>query len=254
MSERFDVIGNRITAATRASAVERLLAGLREGQGGYVCFVNAHLAVAGREDEAVRRAIDESLMSLPDGRPVFATGRLRGVGPLEPIPGPDFMEAMLARRSEPPFRHFFLGGTQAVLDRLVALVGRRFPDAEVAGAYSPPFRTLSSAEWSQVIATVRAAAPDLIWVGLGAPKQELFMQEHWRALAPAILLGVGAAFDFMAGSIARAPPWMRRAGLEWCFRLSREPRRLWRRYAYTNTMFVAYSVRDGLARWRRARP
>lgn len=248
MTRRFDVIGNRITVATGESAVADLLAGVRAGQGGYVCFVNAHVAVTGREDAAVRAAVDESFMSLPDGRPVFLAGKLRGVAPLEPVPGPDFMATVLARREDPPLRHFFLGGREEVLGRLVEVVHERYPGAEVAGAWSPPFRPLSDAEWAEALAKVRATRPDLVWVGLGAPKQELFMQAHWRELAPALLLGVGAAFDFMAGSVARAPAWMRRAGLEWLYRLVSEPRRLWRRYAYTNTMFVAYFLRDALSR------
>jgi N-acetylglucosaminyldiphosphoundecaprenol N-acetyl-beta-D-mannosaminyltransferase len=245
---RFDVIGNRITVATRASALRDLLAGVRAGQGGYVCFVNAHVAVTAREDPRVQAAVNGSFMSLPDGRPVFATGRLRGVAPLEAVPGPDFMDAVLGQASDPPLRHFFLGGRQEVLDRLVTVVRERYPGACVAGALSPPFRSLSAAEWAEIIARVRAARPDLVWVGLGAPKQELFMSEHWRALAPALLLGVGAAFDFTAGTVERAPAWMRAGGLEWLFRLLAEPRRLWRRYAYTNTMFVAYLAADTLRR------
>lgn len=248
MDRRYDVIGNRITVATRQSALECLLSRLREGNGGYVCFVNAHLAVTGREDANVRAAINGSVMSLPDGRPVYVAGRLQGIRPLEPVPGPDFMESVLAYRASPPLRHFFLGGRQQVLDGLVEAVSRRFPSAAIAGTYSPPFRPMSESEWSQVIADVRDAQPDLIWVGLGAPKQEQFMNAHWRALAPAVLLGVGAAFDFTAGSVARAPAWMRRAGLEWSFRLAREPRRLWRRYIYTNTLFIAYLAWDTITR------
>jgi N-acetylglucosaminyldiphosphoundecaprenol N-acetyl-beta-D-mannosaminyltransferase len=246
MTRRFNVIGNQITAATRESARECLLSGLRQGHGGYVCFVNAHLAVTARESAEVRQAVNGSFMSLPDGRPVFVAGKLRGVRPLEAVPGPDFMSAVLAQRTEPPLRHYFLGGRPEVLDRLVEVIGRRYAGTQVAGTYSPPFRPMSAADWGEVIGRIRTARPDLIWVGLGAPKQELFMSEHWQALAPAMLLGVGAAFDFMAGSVARAPAWMRRSGLEWCFRLASEPRRLWRRYAYTNTMFVAYLLKDAV--------
>lgn len=255
MTPRFDVLGNRITVATRASAMEDLLAGVRAGEGGYVCFVNAHLAVAGREDAEVRAALDGSLMSLPDGRPVYAAGRLLGIEPLEAVPGPDFMAAVLARREPPVLRHYFLGGRPEVLDRMVAAIGARYPGTIVAGTYSPPFRSLTAAEWGDVLTRIRAARPDVVWVGLGAPKQELFMSTHAAALAPAVLLGVGAAFDFIAGAVPRAPAWMRRAGLEWCFRLASEPRRLWRRYAYTNTMFLAYLVGDALGgRFRRQPP
>lgn len=246
--DRFDVIGCRITAATLDTALERLEDAVVAGRGGYVCFVNGHLAVTGHEEPAVRTALNASLMSLPDGRPVYVAGRLLGVSPLEAVPGPDVMAAMLARKTARPLRHFFLGGREEVLERLVAVVRERYPSAVVAGAYSPPFRPIDEAEWAAVLERVRATAPDLVWVGLGAPKQELFMHARAAGLAPAVLLGVGAAFDFTAGTLARAPAWMRRSGLEWLFRLVAEPRRLWRRYAYTNTMFLAYLARQRLGR------
>ncbi len=252
MTRRFDVLGCHITAGTFDDAVARVLARVRAGGGGYVCFVNGHLAVTGREDPAVLAALNGSWMSLPDGRPVYATGRLQRVSPLEPVPGPDFMRAMLRHAGEPALRHYFLGGQPEVLARLVEGVHARCPSAVVVGSCSPPFRPLATAEREALVSKIRAARPDLVWVGLGAPKQELFMSGHWEALQPAVLLGVGAAFDFIAGSVSRAPAWMRRLGLEWLYRLCREPRRLWRRYAYTNTMFVAYLLRDLLA--RRDRP
>ncbi|GMW07318.1 MAG: WecB/TagA/CpsF family glycosyltransferase [Gammaproteobacteria bacterium] len=248
MDRRYDVIGNRITIATRQSAREDLLARLRDRTGGYVCFVNAHVAVTARENQDVMTAVNGSFMSLPDGRPVYVAGRLMGIRPLEPIPGPDFLESVLAVEAQPPLRHYFLGARREVLDRLAEVIVRRFPTTAIAGTYSPPFRSMSEAEWQDIFSTIRATRPDVVWVGLGAPRQELFMSAHWRSLAPAVLLGVGAAFDFMAGSVARAPLWMRRLGLEWCFRLISEPRRLWRRYAYTNTMFIAYLFRDLIGR------
>jgi exopolysaccharide biosynthesis WecB/TagA/CpsF family protein len=247
---RYDVISSRITVATRRSAINSLLSGLRGRHGGYVCFVNAHLAVTARENSDVRAAINGSLMSLPDGRPVYVAGKLKGIHPLEPVPGPDFMESVLALRTEPPIRHYFLGGRQEVLDRLAQVILHRFPGAQIAGMYSPPFRPMAAEEWNEVIASVRATSPDLIWVGLGAPKQELFMHARWRSLAPAVLLGVGAAFDFLTDTVTRAPAWMRRAGLEWCFRLASEPSRLWRRYVYTNTMFIAYFAKDAVMNMR----
>lgn len=242
MTERYDVIGCHITAATHQSACDRLVARVREGGGGYVCFVNSHVAVTAHEDAVVRTAVNASFMSLPDGRPIYIVGRLRGIDELESVPGPDFFEAMLALRTDPPLRHYFLGGREEVLDVLLRNIRNRYPAAEIAGAYSPPFRPLDDAEWDRVIGSIRGAAPDLIWVGLGAPKQELFMHHRWDALKPAVLLGVGAAFDFLAGSVRRAPAWMRRLGMEWLYRLACEPGRLWKRYFYTNTMFLVYAA------------
>ncbi len=133
-----------------------------------------------------------------------------------------------------------------MLDALVDKVKLNYSNAEIVGSESPPFRELSDAEIKSSLDRIREAKPDFIWVGLGAPKQEIWMARHWQELKPAILFGVGAAFDFHAGTVQRAPRWAQKLGLEWLHRLSQEPGRLWKRYFYTNSMFLFYLLKDAL--------
>jgi len=242
--ERYSVIGSSISRETIASALDRVLVQCDDGGGGYVCFTNAHVAVMAREDPGLRDVINGSFLSLPDGKPVYLSGKIRGITELEHIPGPDFFRKLLASEKSPKLRHYLYGGKTEVLERLVDSLKSRFPQADIVGYESPPFRALTEAESTTVNERIRSVKPDVVWVGLGAPKQELWMASHWRALRPALLLGVGAAFDFHAGSINRAPVWMQNAGLEWVYRLGQEPKRLWKRYLYTNIMFFLYSIVD----------
>jgi len=243
MSDRYNVIGNQISRETMASALQRVIAQCHGG-GGYVCFANTHVVVMGREHPDFRKVINGSFLTLPDGKPVYLSGKIRGISDLEHIPGPNFFQQLIASGTLPGLRHYFYGGRPDVLDTLVKHLGNCYPKADIVGYESPPFRPMTQNEKYAVIERIRSVQPDLIWVGLGAPKQEMWMAEHWETLRPAVLLGVGAAFDFHAGEVKRAPDWMQTAGLEWLYRLSREPKRLWKRYAYTNTMFFVYSLID----------
>jgi N-acetylglucosaminyldiphosphoundecaprenol N-acetyl-beta-D-mannosaminyltransferase len=244
VTERYSVIGSRISRETMASALDRVLVQCDDGGGGYVCFANAHVAVMAREDPGLRDVINGSFLSLPDGKPVYLSGKIRGITELEHIPGPDFFQKLLACEKSPRLRHYLYGGKSEVLERLVDVLKCRFSQADIVGYESPPFRVLTEAEASAVNERIRSVKPDVVWVGLGAPKQELWMASHWMSLRPALLLGVGAAFDFHAGSLSRAPVWMQNAGLEWVYRLGQEPKRLLTRYLYTNTMFFLYSLVD----------
>jgi N-acetylglucosaminyldiphosphoundecaprenol N-acetyl-beta-D-mannosaminyltransferase len=156
------------------------------------------------------------------------------------------MERFCEETSARGYRHFFYGGAPGVAQELAARLMIRFPGLQIAGAYCPPFRPLTQEEDDEVVSLINAARPDIVWVGLGAPKQERWMSEHQSRLAAPILVGVGAAFDFHTGRIAQAPPWMREHGLEWLFRLSREPGRLWRRYLVYGTQFVALVLLESI--------
>ena len=230
-----------------AGAIEKVIA-QSHYTGGYVCFANTHVVVMAREDPRIREVINRSFMTLPDGKPVYLAGRLRGITSIEHIPGPDFFLEVLAFRREPRLRHYFYGGKPEILESLMENLKSRFPQAEIVGGESPPFRELTQEEITAVTERIRLLRPDIIWVGLGAPKQEFWMASHWEAFRPAVLLGVGAAFDFYSGAIKRAPVWMQKAGLEWLHRLLSEPGRLWKRYIYTNSMFLFYSLADILQR------
>ena len=245
---RFDVIGCRITRADMTSAIGHTTRRLQSGEGGYVCFTNVHASVTGRRDPAYRQALDHSFMTLPDGKPLYWVARARGLQDVGHVPGPDFMPEFIEHSRELGLRHYFFGSTPEVLDALTTTLRQHYPDIRIVGSHSPPFRALSKEENRQLVDKINAARPDIIWIGLGAPKQELWMNKHWRSLRPAVLMGVGAAFDFHAGTAKRAPAMFTRLGLEWLYRLVNEPRRLWKRYLVTNTLFVGFLIYDRLRR------
>jgi N-acetylglucosaminyldiphosphoundecaprenol N-acetyl-beta-D-mannosaminyltransferase len=243
---REPVLGSAISAIDEATALEVVEQRLLHGGGGYVCFTNVHAVVTGRQDDAFQAVTNRSFLSLADGKPVFWLGRMQGNGRIGHVPGPDFMLAALHR-----FRdrgHFFYGSTPAVLERLTARLSAAIPGLRICGTLSPPFRALTDADLEAHRARIVESGAQFVWVGLGAPKQEFWMAHNAPALQNAILFGVGAAFDFHAGVTRRAPEAMRKLGLEWLFRLASEPRRLWKRYLVTNTLFLAYAARDAMSR------
>lgn len=239
---RFRVLDCWINCVDMPKAAEYVSDRIGTGEGGYVCFSNVHTVVTARHDSRLKQITNGSFLSLPDGKPLSIIGRLRGVQGVGHVAGPDFMPYFLQTVKEA--RHFFYGSTEETLEKLKNNLARRFPAARIVGTYSPPFRDFSADEQNEVVSIVNRAKPDIVWVGLGAPKQEYWMEQHWRRFKPAILMGVGAAFDFHAGQIARAPEWMKKLSLEWLFRLSQEPQRLWKRYLVTNSLFVFYLLSD----------
>jgi N-acetylglucosaminyldiphosphoundecaprenol N-acetyl-beta-D-mannosaminyltransferase len=172
-----------------------------------------------------------------------------GMAQARRVYGPDMLDAVCGFGVQHGYRHYFYGGTPALLERLVARLEHRHPGLVVAGYHAPPFRPLSAAEDAQDIAAINAARPDFVWVGLGMPKQEKWMAAHIGRIEATALLGVGAAFDFHAGTKPHAPRWMQRWGLEWLFRLMCEPRRLARRYLVGNTVFLLLAAQQ-LMGWR----
>jgi N-acetylglucosaminyldiphosphoundecaprenol N-acetyl-beta-D-mannosaminyltransferase len=244
LPKRIAVIDSHLSDCDRGTALEILARSVREGRGGYVCFTNVHMAVMGRRDESIRGITNDSLLSMADGKPLYWVGRMKGARRIAHSPGPDVMLETLRRFADRG--HFFFGSTPAVLARLEAGLRELVPGIRICGTLSPPFRELNAEEVRAHHALIRASGAEFVWVGLGAPKQEKWMAEAWRELQPAVLLGVGAAFDFYAGTLRRAPRYMRRAGLEWLYRLSQEPRRLWKRYLVTNSLFIRYALTDAL--------
>ncbi len=251
---RINVIGSAVSVCQVPAALDVLGTTLESGSGGYVCFTNVHTAVMARRDAALKSIADRSLLSVADGKPIYWLGRAK-FGKrisLGHIPGPDFLLHVLRRF--PRRRHFFYGSSPEVLELLIVELRRLVPDANICGVLSPPFRQLTESEKNEYQRMIREATPDFIWVGLGAPKQEQWMADFWQGLQPSILLGVGAAFDFYAGTVNRAPPLMRRLGFEWLYRVFKEPRRLWKRYTVTNSLFMAYVLRDWVAGLLRRAP
>jgi len=197
-----------------------------------------HTVMECQRDPALKRIHNRSGMTTPDGMPLVWLSRLHGHRHVSRVYGPDLLIAVCQESIRAGYRHFFYGGAEGVPEALAAALLRRFPGLVVAGTYSPPFRPLTPEEDEQIVAMINRARPDIVWVGLGAPKQEYWMAEHVGRLEAPVMVGVGAAFDFHSGRKKQAPRWMQRSGLEWLFRLLTEPRRLWRRYLINNPLFL----------------
>jgi N-acetylglucosaminyldiphosphoundecaprenol N-acetyl-beta-D-mannosaminyltransferase len=210
------------------------------GARGYLTAAAVNLVMSAREDPEAETAVQAATLAVPDGQPLVWALRALGHRRATRVYGPDLMAAFCARAAERGIPIYLYGGrTPEALALLQARLRERFPGLPIAGAYSPPFRPLTEAEESEALARIDASGASVVWVGTGQPKQEKWMYRVRPRLAAPLLVGVGAAFDFHAGLVSQAPPWMQRSGLEWVYRLSREPRRLWRRYARYNPRFLA---------------
>jgi N-acetylglucosaminyldiphosphoundecaprenol N-acetyl-beta-D-mannosaminyltransferase len=203
-----------------------------------------NLVMVAREDPETRRSVGDAL-AVPDGMPLVWALRALGHRDATRIYGPDLMANYCERGARTGTRMYLYGGrSPEALEQLTGALRARFPGLQIVGGWSPPFRPLTDAERDDVAARIDASGADVVWVGTGQPKQEHWMAEMRDRLAAPVLVGVGAAFDFHAGIVSQAPGWMQRNGLEWAYRLSREPRRLWRRYARYNPLFVAAFARQ----------
>lgn len=236
------VLGARIDALTWTDALLRLLEWARRRESCYVTICNAHVVVTAAEDAAYREVINAADMATPDGAPVAWMLRRLGYADQARISGPDLMWALCERCAAEDVPVFFYGSTNAVLTALQGRLQQAFPTLRMV-AESPPFRVLSEVEDAAVVERLNASGAGIVFVGLGCPKQERWMAEH-RGRVNAVMVGVGAAFDFHAGTLKRAPKWMQDYGLEWLHRLASEPGRLWKRYLVTNTLFIYYAGRQ----------
>ena len=214
--------------------------------GHYVVFNTANDMVESATHTDVRNAMNQSDLCVPDGISLVLLGRMHGYTLRRRVYGPDLMLDFLKRPSTKSYRHFFYGGTAYVLTRLVEYLRNAFPNIQIAGYHAPPFRPLSDEEDKEIMDKINQAHPDVVWVGLGGPKQQLWMHAHRACLRVPVMAGVGAAFDFLSGAKPQAPIWLRNNGLEWLFRLFTEPRRLWRRYLVNNARFLVYMGREGV--------
>lgn len=243
------ILGMRVDATRYAGAAGAILDMARAG-GGSVCVASVHMVMEAFDDPAFRRLVNASELVTPDGVPLVWALRLLGVRDARRVYGPALLPEVCARAEAQGVPVGFYGGHRGVLDVLLATLRARFPRLEVPFGFSPPFRPLTPDEDARVVDAIAASGARVLFVGLGCPRQERWMAAHRERLSCA-MVGVGAAFDFLAGAKPQAPAWMQDAGLEWLFRLASEPRRLWRRYLIHNPRFVFHFARQ-LARGRRA--
>ncbi len=240
------ILGTNINVTNMDDTIAYLTDNLEELKGDYICVSNVHTTVMAYRDKAYRRVQNSAAMALPDGQPLSIVSRRRGFFEARRVPGPDLMPAILDLSQETGYRHYFYGSTDATLTALRAALLRRYPKLQIAGMYSPPFRELTKEEDEEIVGRINDSGADFVWVALGAPKQEWWMYEH-RHRVKAVMLGVGAAFDFTAGTVKRAPMWMQRLCLEWVFRILRDPKRMLPRYLNTNFAFLYYVYQEGRA-------
>lgn len=212
----------------------------------YIIVANADTVMQSKYNSRMQEAVNASSLSIPDGFPLLIMHRLYGNPLKKRAYGPDLLREFLKTTEEKKYSHFFYGATQDTLVNLSKKIKTLFPELKVAGIYSPPFRPLTQEEDNRVIEMINQAAPSVLWVGLGCPKQELWMYIHREKLNIPVMVGVGAAFDFLAGTKLQAPRWIRESGFEWLFRLLTEPKRLWRRYLVNNSLFIYYVAKDYL--------
>jgi N-acetylglucosaminyldiphosphoundecaprenol N-acetyl-beta-D-mannosaminyltransferase len=198
-------------------------------QGGYIACTCTHGIVESQYDEQLRQILNRSRLTLPDGMPTVWVGRLKRM-PVRRVTAPDFLEAVMRDPRARQVRHYFHGASSETIDRIMARAGAMLGKDAIAGGSSPAFRPAGAPEDAEVLARMAAARPDVIWVGLGLPKQEYWMAQYTSCFPSSLLLGVGAAFDWFAGVQPRAPKWLQRLGLEWLHRVASEPKRLWPRY------------------------
>jgi len=246
-----DVLGVPLALTDYERTMDWMDATIRTRGKGYVCVAATHTVVATHDDPELRAAVEGASLVVPDGQPVVWAMNALGHDLTHRVYGPDLMAKYCERSARTGARMFLYGGrNQGALVQLALNLRRRFAGVQIVGGYAPPFRPLSDEELDAVVAEINHARPDVVWVGIGVPKQEKWMAALRDRLDAPVLVGVGAAFDFHAGLVPQAPAWMQSAGLEWLFRLSKEPRRLWKRYLTYNPRFVLGFARQ-YARYRR---
>jgi N-acetylglucosaminyldiphosphoundecaprenol N-acetyl-beta-D-mannosaminyltransferase len=240
---RVDILGVGISAIDMSMAVDEIERWIVAGERHYVCVTGVHGVMESQADPELRAIHNRSGLTTPDGMPMVWAGRRAGARWMSRVYGPDLMLAICERAVERGWTSYFFGGKEGVPERLAARLGERFPGLRVVGTESPPFRTLTDDEDEAVVARINVAAPDLLWIGLSTPKQERWMASHAGRIQAPATLGVGAAFDIHAGTLHQAPVWVQRRGLEWLYRVYREPRRLWRRYVSIIPRFLLAIIR-----------
>jgi N-acetylglucosaminyldiphosphoundecaprenol N-acetyl-beta-D-mannosaminyltransferase len=247
-----EVLGIPIAVTDYERALDWIDEMVAAGEHGYVCVSNVHAVMAAAEDPKLRDALRGSSFNVPDGMPLVWSLNLLGHSLRDRVYGPELMARSCARAAHTGQRIYLYGGrNQGALVQLTLNLRRRFPGVRIVGGYSPPHRPLTAEERATAIRELNHSRADVVWVGIGVPKQEKWMAELRPELEAPVLVGVGAAFDFHAGLVPQAPAFLQNVGLEWAYRLVQEPRRLWRRYLRYNPRFVLAFVRQLAARRRR---
>jgi N-acetylglucosaminyldiphosphoundecaprenol N-acetyl-beta-D-mannosaminyltransferase len=237
-TSKVNILGIGISPIKMDDALEVVAQWVHEQAHSYVCVTSVNGIMESQQSPDLRAIHNDAGMVTPDGMPLVWLSHLTGHKNVERVYGPDLMLAVCEASLKEGYRHFLYGGEEGIPELLAQQLQKRFPGLCITGTYSPPFRPLTPEEDAAIIQTINKSGADIVWVGLSTPKQELWMADHVGKLNAAVLIGVGAAFDFHAGVKKQAPHWVQRHGFEWLFRLLSEPRRLWRRYLIYNPLFL----------------
>lgn len=235
--ETCNILGTNINVLNMEIAKNYIYDNIEALRGEYICVSNVHTTVMAHDHVSYRTVQNSAAMRLPDGGPLSIVSRMWGHKEAMRVTGPDLMKVLFEESQTNKLRMYFYGSKDEILEEMKAKLLEKYPNVQIVGMYSPPFRQLTEEEDLKIIDMINAAKPDIVWIGLGAPKQENWMYSH-KGKINAVMIGVGAGFDYFAERIKRAPAWMQKISLEWLYRLGQEPKRLFRRYLVTNTKFI----------------
>jgi len=247
------VLGIDVDALDMEGALSRVARALRDGRKGYVCVAGVHGIMEAHRSPEIAAVYDGAAMTIPDGMPLVWVGHMQGHASMRRVTGPDLMLEVFRRKEFAGVTHFLYGGVEGVAEELRDKLTAQFPWVRIVGTGMPPFEDLSAAEEREFLARIAELKPDIVWIGLGCPKQELFMARYLPLLETTLMLGVGAAFDYHTGRIRDCSEWIKLAGLQWLHRLLQDPRRLWRRYLRNNPAFVWHVAGQFIGLGRQAR-
>ena len=245
--KKINILGVNFAVTNMQYITKYLVNNVHYLRGEYITLSNVHTTVLAHEDGEYCMVQNSAFLALPDGKPLSLIQKIRGYKNARQTAGPDLMEQVWKQTESTDIKHFFYGGSEEAIKKLCKNLKQKYPNLKIVGMISPPFRTLTDEEDKEVIEKINESGADIIWVGLGAPKQEQWMFAH-KGKVHALMFGVGAGFDFHAGTVKRAPKWMREHYLEWLYRLFQDPKRLWKRYFITNTKFIFFIFKNLLFR------
>lgn len=248
MMKSFNInfFGTNVSVISQCKQIMRVQEMIDFPNSNYVTYTNVHVVVTSKNNDVLRTAINNAAIVSPDGMPLVKVAKWKKVSGIEKCSGPDMIIKIIEDGLEKGYKHYFYGSTTETLKKLKNELEQKYPTIIIVGDCSPPFRVLTDEEDQAIVSEINELNPDCIWVGLGAPKQELWMFNHMNKIKRGVMFGVGAAFDFHADTLKRAPVWMQEYGLEWFYRLIKEPKRLWKRYLVTNTLFIWYLIKHGV--------
>ena len=239
------ILSSEIDSTTYENTYQSIINFLSDSKkSGYITVNNVHTIVESALDQFYGNIINKGFMALPDGRPLSIIARLKGDKKMKRVFGPTLLEKVLERGQDDGLRHYFIGSTNEILDKMKKKIHILYPKAIICGYLSPPFREITKKENNSIIDQIKKSNVDIIWVGLGAPRQERWIYDNYSTLNHGIMIGVGAGFDYLAGNISHAPEWMKNFSFEWLYRLIQEPQRLWKRYLVTIPIFIFFNILD----------